>query len=66
MRFLLSASPFILLFPLLLAGCGQKGPLYLPSNKPAAQTDQSAANAADETGDDEAADDWDWPESFDD
>jgi len=28
----------LVLTVLLLAGCGQKGPLYLPSNEPAQQT----------------------------
>jgi predicted small lipoprotein YifL len=31
---------------LLLAGCGQKGPLYLPDKKPAAVTAPAAAPAA--------------------
>jgi predicted small lipoprotein YifL len=31
---------------LLLAGCGQKGPLYLPDKKPAAVTPPAAAPAA--------------------
>lgn len=35
MRLLL---PLLLLGGLLLAGCGHKGPLYLPKDDPAAQT----------------------------
>jgi predicted small lipoprotein YifL len=31
---------------MLLAGCGQKGPLYLPDKKPAAVTPPAAAPAA--------------------
>lgn len=35
-----------LLAALLLAGCGQKGPLYLPDKKPAAVTPPPATPAA--------------------
>ncbi|MES1929260.1 hypothetical protein SADO_08387 [Salinisphaera dokdonensis CL-ES53] len=35
-----SSALFLALFSvLLLAGCGQKGPLYLPGNAPESQTD---------------------------
>jgi len=34
-----------LLLALLLAGCGQKGPLYLPDRKPAAVTPPAATAA---------------------
>ncbi|RRQ23511.1 hypothetical protein D5687_07120 [Guyparkeria sp. SCN-R1] len=42
----------LLLATLLLAGCGQKGPLYLPEDKPAAATDDDTAPAADTTNQD--------------
>jgi predicted small lipoprotein YifL len=39
-------STATLLLAVLLAGCGQKGPLYLPDKKPAAVTPPAAAPAA--------------------
>ncbi|WP_396584399.1 LPS translocon maturation chaperone LptM [Guyparkeria halopsychrophila] len=36
----------MLLATLLLAGCGQKGPLYLPADEPITSTDDTASAAA--------------------
>lgn len=36
----------LLLAALMLAGCGQKGPLYLPEDEPVASTDDTAPAAA--------------------
>jgi len=40
------ALAFGLFLALLLAGCGQRGPLYLPDRKPSAVTPPAAAPAA--------------------
>ncbi|MDT8878980.1 lipoprotein [Halomonas saccharevitans] len=53
MRRLLSALALALALPLALAGCGQKGPLYLPGDEAAAERYDPAAEQA--TSDDAAA-----------
>lgn len=60
---LISRASSCLALALLLAGCGQKGPLYLPDDKAAAerygipeQAQNSAENSAEDTQQEEATD----------
>lgn len=51
---------YILLFAaLLVAGCGQKGPLYLPGEAPESQTQGPFGLDADQTSGQDAAEDTD-------
>jgi len=49
--------PIVLLAGLLLAGCGQKGPLFLPGEAPESQTQGPFGLDADQTSDQNTSED---------